>query len=262
LTSIDVNLTSNDNIYSTTASHNQNLFIEFYSKEVWKNLKAKADYGQVLEMPRETLTQTRKQMESNEISAGDDVPANMYENSAADSSRNTSDANDSSQNEIEYEEVPAEGRSIPKSSIFHATFKASQEESNNSSGQQQSKALTLVNSQQFAITQKKTFLSMPKPQWHPPWKLYRVISGHLGWVRCIDVDPSNEWFVTGSTDRIIKIWDLASGTLKLSLTGHVSTVRGVCVSNRHPYLFSCGEDKQVKCWDLETNKVNNNPRDE
>ena len=96
---------------------------------------------------------------------------------------------------------------------------------------------------------------MPKPEWHPPWKLYRVISGHQGWVRCIDVDPSNEWFVTGGTDRIIKIWDLASGTLKLSLTGHVSAVRGVCVSNRHPYLFSCGEDKQVKCWDLESNKV-------
>ncbi len=46
---------------------------------------------------------------------------------------------------------------------------------------------------------------MPKPQWHAPWKLYRVISGHLGWVRCIDVDPSNEWFATGAGDRIIKV---------------------------------------------------------
>ena len=53
----------------------------------------------------------------------------------------------------------------------------------------------------------------------------------------------------------IQIWDLASGTLKLSLTGHVSTVRGVAVSPRQPYLFSAGEDKQVKCWDLEYNKV-------
>ncbi|KAE8630116.1 hypothetical protein XENTR_v10000700 [Xenopus tropicalis] len=66
--------------------------------------------------------------------------------------------------------------------------------------------------------------TMPKPQWHPPWKLYRI-------------------------------WDLASGKLKLSLTGHISTVRGVIVSGRSPYLFSCGEDKQVKCWDLEYNKV-------
>ncbi|GAA6097785.1 pleiotropic regulator 1, partial [Tachysurus ichikawai] len=97
--------------------------------------------------------------------------------------------------------------------------------------------------------------TMPKPQWHPPWKLYRVISGHLGWVRCLAVEPGNQWFVTGSADRTIKIWDLASGKLKLSLTGHISTVRGVAISTRSPYLFSCGEDKQVKCWDLEYNKV-------
>lgn len=97
--------------------------------------------------------------------------------------------------------------------------------------------------------------TIPKPSWHPPWKLYRVISGHLGWVRCVAVEPGNEWFCTGAGDRVIKVWDLASGKLKLSLTGHVSTVRGLAVSTRHPYLFSCGEDRQVKCWDLEYNKV-------
>jgi pleiotropic regulator 1 len=96
---------------------------------------------------------------------------------------------------------------------------------------------------------------IPKPAWHAPWKLMRVISGHLGWVRSIAVDPSNEWFATGAGDRLIKIWDLASGTLKLSLTGHINTVRGLAISARHPYLFSAGEDKMVKCWDLETNKV-------
>ncbi|XP_021339664.1 pleiotropic regulator 1-like [Mizuhopecten yessoensis] len=52
-----------------------------------------------------------------------------------------------------------------------------------------------------------------------------------------------------------QIWDLASGTLKLSLTGHISSVRGLCVSPRQPYLFSCSEDKQVRCWDLEYNKT-------
>ncbi|XP_015190933.1 PREDICTED: pleiotropic regulator 1 isoform X1 [Polistes dominula] len=97
--------------------------------------------------------------------------------------------------------------------------------------------------------------SMAKPKWHAPWKLYRVISGHLGWVRCCAVEPGNQWFATGSADRVIKIWDLATGKLKVSLTGHISCVRGLAVSQRHPYLFSCGEDRQVKCWDLEYNKV-------
>jgi pleiotropic regulator 1 len=124
---------------------------------------------------------------------------------------------------------------------------------------------------------------VPKPKWHAPWKLKRVIAGHLGWVRSVAVDPTNDWFVTGSADRTIKVWDLASGQLKLTLTGHINTIRGLEVSPRHPYLFSAAEDKKVLCkedpspslfsqaaeclltrvhvccctvgWDLETNKV-------
>ncbi|KAI4133032.1 MAG: hypothetical protein LQ347_002337 [Umbilicaria vellea] len=102
---------------------------------------------------------------------------------------------------------------------------------------------------------RKQTAQQPKPEWHAPWKLMCVISGHLGWVRSLAVEPGNQWFASGAGDRTIKIWDLASGSLRLTLTGHISTVRGLAVSPRHPYLFSCGEDKMVKCWDLETNKV-------
>lgn len=102
---------------------------------------------------------------------------------------------------------------------------------------------------------RRQTVQQPRPDWHAPWKLMRVISGHLGWVRSLAVEPGNEWFASGAGDRTIKIWDLASGSLRLTLTGHISTVRGLAVSPRHPYLFSCGEDKMVKCWDLETNKV-------
>lgn len=98
-------------------------------------------------------------------------------------------------------------------------------------------------------------MTQARPDWHAPWKLMRVISGHIGWVRALAVEPNNQWFASGAGDRTIKIWDLASGSLRLTLTGHISAVRGLAVSPRHPYLFSCGEDKQVKCWDLETNKV-------
>lgn len=97
--------------------------------------------------------------------------------------------------------------------------------------------------------------NLPEPTYHSSWELMRVISGHTGWVRSVTVDISNQWFATGSVDRTIKIWDLASGILKLSLTGHISTVRALQSSDRHPYLFSAGEDKMAKCWDLEQNKV-------
>lgn len=108
------------------------------------------------------------------------------------------------------------------------------------------------NSVALALYEK---LESEKPEWHAPWKLMRVVAGHTGWVRCVAVDASNEWFATGSADRMVKVWDLASGQLKVSLTGHINAVRGLAVSERHPYLFSVGDDKMVKCWDLETNKV-------
>lgn len=98
-------------------------------------------------------------------------------------------------------------------------------------------------------------LARDRPKWHAPWENFRVIMGHVGWVRSVAVEPENQWFATGSADRTIKIWDLASGKLKLTLTGHISAVRGIAISDRHPYMFSVGEDKMVKCWDLEQNKV-------
>ncbi|SCV05811.1 LANO_0H15698g1_1 [Lachancea nothofagi CBS 11611] len=93
-----------------------------------------------------------------------------------------------------------------------------------------------------------------QPSWHAPWKLMRVLNGHNGWVRCVCVDPvDNEWFATGSNDTTVKVWDLATGRLKLTLSGHVMTVRSIAVSTRHPFMFTASEDKLVKCWDLEKN---------
>ncbi|CAE6527064.1 unnamed protein product [Rhizoctonia solani] len=116
-----------------------------------------------------------------------------------------------------------------------------------------SAALTTFRAQQSLHTGSQSALSIAlarkksakkvEPDYHAPWKLVRVISGHLGWVRSVAVEPGNKWFVSGAGDRVIKVWDLASGELKLSLTGHISTVRGLAVSPRHPYLFSAGEDK-------------------
>lgn len=36
-------------------------------------------------------------------------------------------------------------------------------------------------------------------------KLTRVISGHMGWVRAVAVDPGNQWFATGAGDRVVKV---------------------------------------------------------
>ena len=82
-----------------------------------------------------------------------------------------------------------------------------------------------LNSNRNAIVLRKQ--RVVEPEWHAPWELMRVISGHQGWVRAIAVDVTNKWFVTGSRDRTIKFWDLVEGNLLLTLTGHISSVRGL-----------------------------------
>ncbi len=106
-----------------------------------------------------------------------------------------------------------------------------------------------------ATIAKRAASKWPRPEWHQHMELYRVVSGHQGWVRCLAFDPSNEFFASGSNDRTIRIWDVASGQLRLTLTGHLESITGLKISDRSPYMFSCALDKQVKCWDLETNKV-------
>lgn len=82
-----------------------------------------------------------------------------------------------------------------------------------------------------------------------------MIPSHRGIPRAVAVDPTNRVFATAGMDCVIKVFDLASGKLELSLQGHTHGVRGLAFSAKYDYLFSCGEDKQVKAWDLELNQV-------
>ncbi len=55
------------------------------------------------------------------------------------------------------------------------------------------------------IRKKEMAARVEKPAHHAQWKLMRVVSGHLGWVRCVTVEPGNKWFATGAGDRMIKV---------------------------------------------------------
>lgn len=87
--------------------------------------------------------------------------------------------------------------------------------------------MNLVEATRLGTVKASSIRKLIKPTWHPPYKLYRVIAGHQGWVRAVAVSPCNTFFATGSADRTIKFFDLASGELKISLTGHINTIRGL-----------------------------------
>ncbi|ELR08028.1 hypothetical protein GMDG_02866 [Pseudogymnoascus destructans 20631-21] len=70
-------------------------------------------------------------------------------------------------------------------------------------GTQLSSVLSTDNTRRIQVAQQA------KPEWHAPWKLMRVISGHLGWVRSLAVEPNNQWFASGAGGQDDQ--DLGSG---------------------------------------------------
>ncbi|KAF8600042.1 hypothetical protein BDV93DRAFT_559858 [Ceratobasidium sp. AG-I] len=89
--------------------------------------------------------------------------------------------------------APTPSSSTPAPSSALTTFR--QQESLHTGSQS---ALTTALARRKAARQVQ-------PDYHAPWKLVRVISGHLGWVRSVAVEPGNKWFVTGAGDRVIKV---------------------------------------------------------
>ncbi|MFM6003321.1 MAG: WD40 repeat domain-containing protein, partial [Sphaerospermopsis kisseleviana] len=52
-------------------------------------------------------------------------------------------------------------------------------------------------------------------------------------------------------DKTIKIWNLATGELKSTLTGHSDSVRTLAITPNGRTLVSGSDDNTIKIWRLE-----------
>ncbi len=56
--------------------------------------------------------------------------------------------------------------------------------------------------------------------------------------------------ISGSRDRIIKIWDLQKGVVLKSLYGHTGSIFCLLVINSLDILASGSADNTIKLWDM------------
>jgi WD40 repeat protein len=61
--------------------------------------------------------------------------------------------------------------------------------------------------------------------------------------------PDGRRFVTGSSDKTVRIWEAETGFETLSLKGHTSVVTGVAVSRDGKRIISGNTQGFVLIWD-------------
>src|SRR5262249_55493693 len=86
-------------------------------------------------------------------------------------------------------------------------------------------------------------------------RIYDAASGeeklalpHGSRVRGLAVSPDGKWLVTGCNDRAVRVWDLASGMLKRTLSGHTDEAVRIRFSPDGKLLAS-GGPLELKLWD-------------
>jgi WD40 repeat protein len=78
--------------------------------------------------------------------------------------------------------------------------------------------------------------------------------GHAGATKSMALSPDGRLVLTGGNDKMIKLWDAATGRELRSFTGHRGTVDAVAFSPDSRFALSGSDDDTLRLWDVTTGK--------
>ncbi len=85
--------------------------------------------------------------------------------------------------------------------------------------------------------------------------MLKSLNGHTDSVNSVDFSPDNSLLASGSSDKTIKVWDIATGNLLKSLSGHSDRINSVVFSPDGKLLASGSSNKTFKLWDFQSGKL-------
>lgn len=82
--------------------------------------------------------------------------------------------------------------------------------------------------------------------------LERQLMRHKAWVNSVAVSPDGTWAVSGSGDKTVKMWALASGVCWATMKGHTGVVVSVAITPDGTRILSGSRDDSIRVWDVNT----------
>jgi WD40 repeat protein len=83
-----------------------------------------------------------------------------------------------------------------------------------------------------------------------PSRVVRILSGHTDWVCSVAFAPDGQLLASGSDDKTIKLWEVASGWELRTLSGHTNEVHAVAFAPNGQLLASGSRDNTIKLWEV------------
>lgn len=77
----------------------------------------------------------------------------------------------------------------------------------------------------------------------------RAFTGHRNWIKSLAVSSDGQKLASGSNDRTVRIWDVASGKQLVKLEGHQGPVEALAFSPDNRWLVSGSADATIRVWD-------------
>ncbi|KAK7703435.1 general transcription repressor [Diaporthe eres] len=71
-------------------------------------------------------------------------------------------------------------------------------------------------------------------------------------VKAVSFSPDGKYLATGGEDLLVRVWDIASCTIKKIFSGHEGGVYGLEFSRDGLTIVSNSSDRTVRLWDIET----------